>query len=349
MNMTSIRIILALGIVFMLLAIPLVAYADLNEPDTIELEATRVWRHMLEADDLLLIARYNVHYGNYTAQPYQPITETFYFTYAESAESTVVGNETAYPFFNLGYAKGLVAFYWEADDEDKPAWDDLGNVTITGTDLFDTPPSGTYTLTAADWTSGTQPSTQREDLRQWLLNNLMFLDLDWNNWYADHGFTEKIVGLVGTAGGTYNVASAQGEAYLTLTIENIKRMVPLLFMVQTDYPFHEETDWTLEQQLNYEALHEGDVVGNATEALSSLIGGVGRIWTSTLVIIIGAIACVIACQTAWQKASCGMLMAYVIILMATPEGLFQMGLMALFAVLAVLSLVQHYFWSRSVG
>jgi hypothetical protein len=337
---TPFRLLAVVGILAALL-MPLVARADLATPDTIAIESVHAWKHMLQPNDVLMLVMYDVSYGNKSAQPAQPITQTFTFTYSGNSTgnvTTVLGNETAYPFMNLGYLKGVVAFYWADDDPLKPTWGDLGNVSITGTSLFTSPPSGNYTLVAGDWTSGTQPSTHREDLRQWLLNALIFLELDWNNWGIDQGRTDSMVTLIQTLSGTYQYASPSGEAYLGLSISGITTMCPLLFTGSTMDLTHTERDWTLAQQSVFESIHQGDIVGNATEALGDLMGGVSRIWASTLVIIVGCLAIIIVCTAFWQRLNNGLLIAYAVILLATPEGLFQMGLMALFAVVAVIYL-----------
>ncbi|MBV6341220.1 hypothetical protein [Candidatus Magnetobacterium casense] len=338
------RLLAVLGVLGLALA-PLVAHADLTPPDTTELEDARIWKHMLEPDDVLMVVRYNAHYGNMTDQPYQPITDTFYFTYGNST-GTILGNETAYPFFNLGYVKGLVAFYWDADDPLKPAWGDLGNVTMQGTALYGgSPPSDVLTLTADDWNSATQPSSLREDLRQWLLNALIFLELDWNNWAVDQGYTDRQVTLT-VVGDGYGYASPQGEAYLGLTIDGITDMVPLLFLTQTGQPTHTDEEWTLAQQNIFEQLHAGDVVGNATETLGTLMGGISGIWAVTMVVMAGCLGIIIVCTAFWGRLNNGLLIAYTVILIATPEGLFQMGLMALFAMIAVLYLADIFLSKR---
>ena len=335
---TLFRLLVMVGILAALF-VPLVARADLATPDTITIDSVHVWKHMLQPNDVLMVVQYNIAYGNKSAQPAQPINQTFTFTYTGNSTgniTTVLGNETAYPYFNLGYNKGLAAFYWADVDPLKPTWGDLGNVSVTGTSLFTSPPSGNYTLVAGDWTSGTQPSTQREDLRQWLLNALIFLELDWNNVAVDQGYTDRQVTLIATLGGEYYVASQQGQAYLGLTIDGITGIVPLLFMSQTTAVTHTERDWTLAQQSVFESIHTTDVVGNATAALGELLGGVSPIWAATLAMMVVCMVIIGICTVAWGRLYNGLLIAYVVILIATPEGLFQMGLMALFAMIAVL-------------
>lgn len=342
-----ISVAMLLGILAGLL-LPMVAKADLYHPEHLAIEDVRVYRHMMEADDLLLIARYNIAYGNQTQQPPYPVTESFSFTYHDRYQA-LCASWDAEPVFNMGYNKGLISYYWSADDELKPMWGDEGNLTITGSALFDDPPSVSYILSDTNYPTGEQPSSLREDLRQWLLDQLLFLELDWNNWALEKGYTEKIVDLVGTVSGDYTVASPQGEAYVCLAIPNIKKMCKLLFFLQTDDATAQDMTHTLSQQNIYHDLHADDVVGQAQEGASELLGGMGRIWASTLIVIIFGLALIGICQGFWQKATCGVIIAFGIILVATPEGLFHMSLMALFTFLAVLGLVNYFFWSRSQG
>jgi hypothetical protein len=341
--------VLYIGVILCVILLALIhasALADLSAPDTVEIEVARCWRHMLEPNDMLIIARYNISYGNASAQPYYGIDRTFIFTCHEPTDGNITGNATAYPFYNLGYAKGLVGFYWPDDDENKPTWGNLGNITVEGTDLFDSPPSDTFTLTSADWVDSTSPATQREDLRQWLLAQLIFLELDWNNRAADQGFTDRQYSLTATVSGEYQVASLSGESYLALTIDDITSMVPLLFMGQLEPITHTERDYELEQQTAFEEIHGNDTVGHTQEHLSNLFGGIGRIWASTLLVLIGCIAIIVACTALYQRLNHGLLIAYTVILLATPEGLFQMGLMAIFPVVAVLYLSDIFLSKR---
>lgn len=345
----TVAVILALLLIMLTLPLSTV-HADLSHPDTLEIEAARCYRHMLAPNDVLIIAQYNCYYASNSTQPAQPIDKTFVFSYTDS-EGNVTANATAYPFFNLGYARGLVAFYWEADDAYKPAWSDLGNITANGTALFDTPPMATLTLSSDDWVSSTQPSAQREDFRQWLLNELIFIELDWNNWAIDNGYTDPVISLTTTLAGDYYYASPQGQAYLTFTIEDITSIVPNLFTTSITQPTYTDKTFDLSQQTTYEDIHDTDQVGIAGAALGDLMGGVSRIWATTLVVLlgVGGILIVSALPQFGFKLNCGFIVAYAIILVATPEGLFHMGLMGVFAMLAVIQLAHHYFWSRSAG
>lgn len=335
------------GVMFLVEAAGAQPYTN---PSNTAVEAARVWRHMLEANDRLLIARYDISYGNMSNQPPIGIDQTFYFEYGNTS-GVSLGNTTAYPFFNMGYAQGLVAFYWEANATLTPVWGDLGNVTAQGnTTYFAAPgPSGNYTLTTGDWCPHASPADQREDLRSWMVQQLSFLDLDWNNWYSDQGFESRQVDLLLGVSPGYTVLSPTGEAYMEGTWEWFREACPNIYYLQMYEVTHDERAWALSQQSTYEALHTTDLVGNATTAASEIMGGIGQTWAATILMLFAALGCVIACQFFWQKANIGFLIGYTIILLATPEGMFQMGIMALGAVIGVLVIVQTFFLSRSAG
>lgn len=349
----SYRFALVLVVIVVLLLVmlaPAIVSAQYDEPDNTEIFDARVFQHMLEADDTLVIARYEVSYGNLSAQPTQPIDKTFYFTYT-TGNGTAAGNITAYPMFNLGYAQGLVAFYWPANDTYQPTWGDLGNITVTGVGAyFSAPiPTDTLTLTSNDYANQSSPSDIREDLRQYITGQLTFIELDWNNWYADLGYEQRQIDLLVEVPPEYLVLSPSGEAYMNNVVDYFRSICPYLYLLQMSTPVHIEGNWTLEQQNIYEGIHTNDYVGNATTAAGNLMGGIDQIWAATMITLLAGLGVVVVCQHYWQKANIGMLIAYVIILLATPEGLMQMGIMALFAVIAVLLLVQSFFWSRSAG
>jgi hypothetical protein len=122
----------------------------------------------------------------------------------------------------------------------------------------------------------------------------------------------------------------------------------LLFATQTIDITHTEREWTLAQQIAFQNIHEGDEVGNATGAVGEILG-INRIWASTLIIIVFCLGIIVLCTWKWQRLNNGLLIAYMLILLATPEGLFQMGLMAIFAVIAILYLGDIFLSKRGAN
>lgn len=341
------RLLAVLGVlvsVFM----PLIAHASFTVPDTAQIEAVRVFRHILTADDVLMMARYDISWGNVSAQPNADITQTFEFTYTDTT-GNVTGNETASTLFNYGYAKGLVAFYWGGNATDKPGWGDLGNVTLTDTaDFGNTTVTDTYTLQATDYSSYAQPSEIREDLRQWVIDQLMLIEWDWNQWYTEQG-SNLSVSLLAVFD-TYTVLDFAGEAYMQRVHPDFRDMCPALFLFNTCLFDYENEDWTLSQQSIYELQHETDWIGNITHGVKALTGDkINTIWITTFVTAVVAGGLIFACNLWWLQAKIGALGAYLIVLVATPEGFFQMGLTALIAVFAVIYIVDVFFWKRSSG
>lgn len=343
----ALLIILAIWLIATFVPAMVSAYDD---PDTVDVINARVFRHMLEANDTLMMARFDISYGNASYQPQHGINTTFDFTYTTTG-SVVAGNVTAYPMTNMGYLQGLVGFYWAANDTDIPAWGDLGNITATGdAAYFGAPlPTDTYTLISSDYVSVSSPADIREDLRHWLIAQLTFVELDWNNWFADIGYENRQIDLLAVIPPEYTVLHTSGEAYMSNTVDDFRDMCPNIYWLQITQPTHDEGNWTLTQQSRYEQLHTTDYVGNATTAVGNLMGGVDQIWAASILTLFASLGVVIVCQHYWQKANIGMLIAYVIILLATPEGLIQMGLMALFPFIAVLLIAHTFFWSRSAG
>lgn len=338
-----------LGLVMLLsLLLSNIAFASYNTPDTTLVEGVRVFRHMLEPDDVLMLVRYDVSWGNTSEQPAQSIAQTFEFTYT-AGNGTVLGNDTAYPYFNMGYAKGIMAFYWASNATDKPTWGDLGNVTMAGIGDWGGPaPTSTYELSDLDWSSYSAPSDIREDLRQWVINQMAFIEWDWNQWYIDHGFTSNTVSMTAAMGEGYSVLSSQGEAYMTCVHRDFRTMCPQLFLLRFTTSEHIEDDWTLDQQAAYEGKHTDDIVGDTT-ALLGRVMGIDPIWASTICLIVATIGCMVVCQAFFNKALNGLLIGYALIVISVPEGLFQMGLMAVFAFLAIWQLADTFFFRRASG
>ncbi len=342
-----IRLLAVLGILGALLA-PLVAYATYTPPDTAQIEAVRVFRHMLEPNDVLILVRYDISWGNLTDQPNADIQQTFAFTYVDEDGNATLGNETASTLFNYGYAKGLVAFYWADDDADKPVYGDLGNVTLANITDFGGNVTDTYTLTGADYSAYTLPSEIREDLRQWVISQLMLINWDWNQWYSENGNT-LAVNLLAVFD-TYTVLDTAGEAYMQDVQADFRDMCPALFLFNTAVYDYENQEWDLAQQSIYEQEHAADWIGNITAGVKALTGNmVDTIWITTFVTCFAAGALILACNYWWLQAKIGALGAYCIVLVATPQGFFQMGLTALIAVLAVLYIIDIFFWKRSSG
>jgi len=309
-----------------------------------------VFRHMLEANDTFLIARYNVHYANTTDQPTQPIDLTFDFIWHDSDHSEIA-NTSAYAFNNYGYGKGAVAFYLEAGAPTEPDWGNLGNVTVRGTSLFDAPaPEANYTLTSGDWTPYSSPADIREDLRQYIIANSLFLELDWNSFWADLGMEERQIDLLMHISPDYTVLSPSGEGYWTNTIDDLRDMCPLLFMLQITEPTYVDEEHPQTQAGNYSARYEDTPVEDFKSGLSGFFGGIGEQTVGTMLVMLAMMAIAAFYAFKWNKPMIGFLGAVPAGLISILTGIPYMPIMvAVIVALPFLTFVATFFFKPGAG
>ncbi len=330
------------------------AHADLPDPDTVEIEAVRVFRHMLEANDTLVVARYNVHYGNSSQQPTQPIDRTFEFLYIDAGNCTV-GNITAYPFHNQGYDLGVVAFYFGANNtacagNATPTWGEAGNITVIGSALFDDPkPTDSYILTSDDWSPYSSPADIREDLRGFIISNALFLELNWNEFWIDFGADNRQLSMVDYIAPYYTVLAPAGEGYFTVVISDLRDMCPLLFSIQIIDPAYADKTFTQSLSDTYKSTYDDTPVGVFQEALSDMFGGVGEQVMGTIVTIIIMILLMAYCAKKWGRASPWLLISFPAVIILVRMGFTEMSLMFLAAALGVLLIAYAFFFSKGQG
>ncbi len=115
--------VLCLAILVPLVSLP--AFAQVEEPDTLEILQVEVYRNTIEIGDQLYLIRYNI---DYTANPDEKVSDTFWFRLMNGA--TELATVTAVPYFEDGYAEGIVTIYFNATDA--PAWNGAYTVELTG-------------------------------------------------------------------------------------------------------------------------------------------------------------------------------------------------------------------------
>jgi len=311
------------------------------------------FRHMLEADDYLCVARYNLAWANDTDQPVLAVNQTFEFLYEDEA-GCVVGNTTAFPFHNLGYGKGLVAFYFQGNNtacgSQTPDWEELGNITVQGNALFGSPPpSDTYTLTGSSYAESTSPADIREELRQYLIAQALFLELDWNQFWVKIGASQRTIDLLTFISSTYTVLSTSGEAYLTEVIAGLRNMCPLLFSIQITTLTAEENEYDYAMSEEFKGTFDDTPIGDAMLAGSSLLGGVGVQVVGTIATVLVVIAVMVVCAMKWQRASPGILIAFPLVIISVRAGLFEMAIMAVFVAMCALMLGYFMFFRPAAG
>ena len=188
--------------------------ASLELPD----DQIRVYRHLLEDDDFLVVARYNIPYATI---PSESATATFLLRLMNGA--TELGVAVPYSFNDLGYNHGVVSVYFSAADA--PAWSGAFDVVLAGNPMFfDAPVSITRTLNATHYTAGATQAAEQELLRVRVIEVAKFLEGEW-------AITLLAPSQIGET-----LSIAAGEPYFTSAIPGLQEMAPNAFSVRTTDP-----------------------------------------------------------------------------------------------------------------
>lgn len=299
------------------------AYAvTFTVPSTLAIEQVHVFRYCLNATDKLYLLRYNVAWGNFSDQPYYSIDQTFNFLLYDSG-GNLTGNKTAYAFHDLGYGKGVVAFYFSGIGNDTgPSWGDLGNITIAGNSLFgNSTPNVTYTLQASDYSSYTTASDIREELRQYIIAQAMFLDSDWNQFWLSQGMTDQQVALLQYFSDSQSyVFSGAGEAYFSNAIPDISSMCPSLFAFSLNEITYNAQTHPLTAKTTYESQWAGTPIQEFKDAVAGLMGGVGASTAFTMLTMLFIMGNMIVCNIKWGRAYPGIMVSWGSVLILTRMG-----------------------------
>lgn len=346
------RVSLTIIILLSLCLIPQTAAADLNTPSTLRIESVKIFRHYQDANDTLAIVRYNISYANETLQPYQPINETFVFNWTDS-NGCDLGNVTAYPFHNLGYAAGIVSFYFEAGhtcgNTTSPAWGDLGNITAIGTDLFDSPPSDIWNITANDYTSYTAPADIREELRQHIISTALLLTVNWNDYYLDMGADSPVIDLVQHVSPDYTVLSVTGESYFTLSIDNLYACCPLLFSHQITEPERDDRTHTQAGASYLRDRNDDTQLEEFRKGVNEFTGNMGEMVMGNVITCILCIVIVAIWAIKFNKAQAGILASFPVIIFMVDQGFADLYIMLTLVMIAVILIAYKMLFRTGQG
>lgn len=234
------------------------AWADTDPPDsTPTLESMVIYRHVLETDDMLVVFKANIPYATL---PSTPVTQTFLWELLDGA--TVLGVTTGYRYNDLGYGMNVYSMYWDADDA--PAWGSAYTLRLSGNPAnFVTPPSYNYAVTAAYYSSATDPDVVEAALVATVISLATELNTDW-----DLASTT----LLTEEGDAATVLDLFGTAFFRGAIKGIQGMAPAAF--STTLRNIEVTDrtWTDTYSTDLESQYTGTWIETAQEAGGDLFG-----------------------------------------------------------------------------
>ena len=258
------------------------AYA-IDPPDDIDIIAKYANRNLLETGDLLIYAHYNLVYAS---TPSEPVNETFIFRLMSVDGTSELGRTLAYPYADLGYGQGVVAWYFPAATA--PTWGQPYIIRVSpNPQAFDDPPAAEqFVMSSGDYSGFTSTADNRAELASRIITIASDLETAWN-------------ATLLSAQDVSTTLSSVGEAYFRGAIPGLQNMAPSLFYVQVFDPDTSGLNRTynLTQGETYTERFNNTLIGNATAPVSSLFHWNNQFMTSA--IIVGL--CVAAVGVSWAK------------------------------------------------
>lgn len=204
-----------------LMAIPVYA---LDNPSSVIIVRTNVYRSVVSTNDLLILVRYRITYGTI---PTEPVNETFLVRLMDVGGTPEIAVNTPYAYNDNGYGDGVASLYMSAAQVTAAAyaWQDAGVVRVEGNPAsYLHPLSASYTLTVSDYSTGDNSATNnRTQLEARVLAIASELQAAWDTQLVDS-----------TALGAR--LSASGELYFGLAIPGLVVMAPGVYSVISTDP-----------------------------------------------------------------------------------------------------------------
>lgn len=213
-------------VVVMTALMPVTVSAYVEELESMSMSNQYAYRHLAEDDDILVVFHYNVAFtsDNYSTIPASRSLEFRLL----AANGTLLQTTSPYVFPSFesnGYGQGVGAFYLSADNA--PTWGEALTVYINQKPgFFETTDNISYTFTASDFSEETDQDGNRDELKDYILDQCDDLDAS----YADQNLDMKASSDTGI------VLGPDGEGYFRGVIDGLQTLCPELFFVQTLVP-----------------------------------------------------------------------------------------------------------------
>lgn len=299
-----------------LIASPILA-AD--PPDSISIDSVYVNRNLLETGDQLYYALYDIPY---TVLPDEDIDDLFIFQLTDTDGVTELGANEAYPYNDQGFGKGVISFYFNADDA--PAWGLNYFIRIQGKPgFFATPPDQTFIINASDYTAAITQEDNQDEVKRNIITICRTLESEWS----------PITLLTEIETGT--VFNTYGEEYFRNSIYAIQGMCPELFETQVMNPDYTERTWNTTQQTTYESRMQGTTWGNGIQGLSDIFDMDFNVIAS-LPLLAAAILCIYAAVKMNGKPEAGFACTALLVILGGFMGWTAFALIAISSALCFL-------------
>lgn len=215
--------ILALAVAFVLAATPVYAVDPADPDDDPTFPYIYANRSLLETNDFLLVAEYNLPYA---VLPADPANINYIFELIDTDGVTKLGMALPYPYaaFDNGYNKGAVSWYFDAADFVAlgMTWSDGFTIRVAQNPAkFATP---TVYNTAVGATAYSSVANTQTAQRAELAERVKVIATDLQTYYAVTLLSEQ---------DTLTVFSSYGEAYFRQAIAGLQSLAPSIFFLQS--------------------------------------------------------------------------------------------------------------------
>lgn len=296
------------------------------QPDNLVIEDVQIFRHLLEADDMLMVFYYDIEY---TSQPANPANQTFMIRLMNGG--TTMGTVLPYPYGdNSGYQEGVRGMYFTAAEA--PTWGGSYTAVIQGNPsvFFDAEDwKETQALTAANWSPYDTQDENQNWLRLKIINIANELEVDWDE-------TLLVSGSIG------EVLNTTGEGYFINAIVGLRQMCPELFAIQTEEATFPSATYTRSHDADLRNTLDGTAIGNLIAVIERNLN-VPFIAAGSIIILLIYILVIVSTRKMGGGADDGMLVGLPVILAGVRFGLIPIAGYAIFALCSIL-LVGYIIW-----
>jgi len=321
--------------VFLVLALPMTALADMEDPDSPPtIVQLHVYRHLLETGDRLFVAYFN---NPYAELPDDPANKTYIWELIDDDGITVLGSTTGYSYVYSGYGYQVISFYFSAAES--LDWDPATTYTIKlrgNPIIFDTPPAYNFPVSSSSYTSY---NTTVQNQAQLAFDILVIADeLD--------GFWALTVSLLSDdEAGQY--LSYFGQGYFRGCITSVQSMAPTIFPLALRNIDVVSRNWTDAYVTDLANQNTGTWIETAQEASKTLFV-VNYDILSVIILLVLVVLIVVANLMITGDQWNGLMDASIVAILCTRIGLFGLGYLSLAVALAIV-FIGIKFWGFARG
>jgi hypothetical protein len=320
--MKRFRVVSLLAAAIMALVFVVPAYADQANPDVApNIKGFYVYRHVLETNDFMLLIYENTPYA---VTPNATATDAFIWRLYATDNVTELAQTTSFSFDNKGYGYNLISMYF--DNATAPTWGLTYYVRMAGNPaVFVTPPTYTFQLSVADYSTSTDHATTEAELTARILT--VARDL-----YSQWGLTIATSLTAEFEMETY--LSTHGQSFFRGAVYGLQAMAPDLFPYGiADIDITDRT-WTLTYTNSLANQWVGTWVEDAQQAGKEFFE-VDYDLTSVFMVLILAAAILVANVMLAGDTWAGMIDVSVVLIATARLGLYGLGFLGLLAAIGI--------------